>query len=101
MAPRTTRRLTPLTATNPANSLVRSSVSRIMSSLIHDEPHAQRPIVGALGGMSRPKFAGQMKSLQWADWVMLSWAALGSLLRHPEVRATRANLRKLRHSQSQ
>src|SRR5262249_49328994 len=33
MVPRTTRRLTPLTATKPANSLVRLRVSRMISSL--------------------------------------------------------------------
>src|ERR1019366_5619078 len=32
---RLTRRLTPLTAINPANSLVKTSVSRIISLLIH------------------------------------------------------------------
>ena len=40
MVPRLTRRLTPLTATKPANSLVRSSVSRIISSLITQRPLA-------------------------------------------------------------
>src|SRR5258708_8188766 len=35
MVPRATRRLTPLTATNPANSFVISSVSRMVSALIN------------------------------------------------------------------
>src|SRR5712691_10808984 len=45
MVPRATRRPTPLTATNPANSLVRSSVSRMMSSLLKaDIPLACHPL---------------------------------------------------------
>src|SRR5664280_262191 len=51
MVRRLTRRLTPLTAINPANSLVKSSVSRIMSLLIQ-APNGD--IVGALRRMSRP-----------------------------------------------
>src|SRR6185312_11466689 len=38
MLPRRTCRLTPLTATKPAKSLVRSSVSRMMSSRIQADP---------------------------------------------------------------
>src|SRR4051794_39027691 len=45
MVPRSTRRLTLLTATNPANSLVKSSVSR-MYSLIRADPPIDRHLEG-------------------------------------------------------
>ena len=59
MVPRSTRRLTPLTATKPANSLVRSSVSR-MNSLIRRPPGTPShpapvpPFRGASREPSRP-----------------------------------------------
>src|SRR6188474_2835370 len=45
MVPRATRRLTPFTATKPANSLVRSSVSRMMSPLIDVTRSPQRRLL--------------------------------------------------------
>ena len=56
MVPRSTRRLTPLTATKPANSLVRSSVSRMMS-LIRGSP-LSRLSRAARAGASIPLLAG-------------------------------------------
>src|ERR1044072_5157281 len=38
IVPRSTRRLTPFTATKPANSLVRSSVSRMVSLIDAESP---------------------------------------------------------------
>src|SRR5436190_3772499 len=54
MVPRSTRRLTPLTATNPANSLVKSSVSR-MYSLIRAGPFVPRHLEGLHQGRPDPQ----------------------------------------------
>src|SRR6478752_1631640 len=54
MVPRSTRRLTPLTATNPANSLVKSSVSR-MYSLIRTGPLIRRHLEGLHQGRPDPQ----------------------------------------------
>src|SRR5471030_2393785 len=54
MVPRSTRRLTPLTATNPANSLVKSSVSR-MYSLIRAGPSIHRHLEGLHHGRPDPQ----------------------------------------------
>src|SRR5882757_4915523 len=54
MVPRSTRRLTPLTATNPANSLVKSSVSR-MYSLIRAGPLIRRHLEGLHRGRPDPQ----------------------------------------------
>src|SRR3954451_8805850 len=54
MVPRSTRRLTPLTATNPANSLVKSSVSR-MYSLIRAGPLIRRHLEGLHQGRPDPQ----------------------------------------------
>src|SRR5947207_10920905 len=54
MVPRSTRRLTPLTATNPANSLVKSSVSR-MYSLIRAGPFIRRHLEGLHQGRPDPQ----------------------------------------------
>src|SRR3954449_6358303 len=45
MVPRATRRLTPFTATKPANSLVRFSVSRMKSSLTTPRPRLSATVV--------------------------------------------------------
>src|SRR3954451_19817231 len=45
MVPRATRRLTPFTATKPANSLVRFSVSRMKSSLTTPRPRLLATVV--------------------------------------------------------
>src|ERR1035437_8654521 len=62
MVRRLTRRLTPLTAINPANSLVKSSVSRIISLLIRTPSGG---IVRALRRMSRPA-AYKFSRAKWA-----------------------------------
>src|SRR4029079_3115575 len=62
MVPRSIRRLTPLTATKPAKSFVRSSVSR-MNSLIHGGPSIARHLEAVHGGRPDPqKSQGQAKT---------------------------------------
>ncbi len=65
MVPRSTRRLTPLTATNPANSLVKSSVSR-MNSLIRAGPSIEPPFRGASAEPSRPPKVSFHEPNGWA-----------------------------------
>src|SRR5450756_216206 len=74
MVRRLTRRLTPLTAINPANSLVKSSVSRIISLLIRTPSGG---IVSALRRMSRPA-AYKFSRAKWAVFMRSATAICSS-----------------------
>src|SRR5450759_3484204 len=95
MVRRLTRRLTPLTAINPANSLVKSSVSRIISLLIRTPSGG---IVGALRRMSRP-VAYKFSRAKWAVF-MRSATAICSSCSSQKVDLPHCILRDLRARQS-
>src|SRR5262245_59303354 len=63
MVPRATRRVTPLTATKPANSLVRSWVSRMKSSLTRHRPVSATVLVSRPGAPSDQKIQRSGRSL--------------------------------------
>src|ERR1700722_204616 len=69
MVPRATRSATPRTATKPANSLVRSSVSRIASVLADNDVPSPRALWWRQGSRPRlPDQAGRQRSGSIAAW---------------------------------